>query len=218
MASLNTSHFITFESVFEDYMRQLCDENPDPSHDILHVQRVVQLAKKLAQLEKADLNVVVPAAYLHDCVYISKTDSRRKMASQISADKAVELLKEWGYPSQYFTAIHHAVLTHSFSANKKAETIEAQVVQDADRLDAIGAIGLFRCFAFSGLAKRPLYQTDDPFCEKREPQDQKQTLDHFYTKLLGLNSKLNTASALIEGEIRSQVLRRYIEDLKRELL
>src|ERR1017187_3954154 len=139
-----------FENLFESYMSNLCDENPDPSHDILHVKRVVAIAKKLSLEENANLEVVVPAAYLHDCVYISKTDQRRSQASRISADRAIELLKDWKYSEELFPAIHHAISAHSFSANIPPETIEAQVVQDADRIDAMGAIGIFRCFAFSG--------------------------------------------------------------------
>lgn len=207
-----------FEQLFEQHMRQVCDENPDPSHDILHVKRVVQLAKKLAVAEKALLQVVIPAAYLHDCVYISKTDERRSKASSISADLAMTLLQKWNYPQQFHSAIHHAIAAHSFSAKIPAQTIEAKVVQDADRLDAMGAVGIFRCFAFSGLAKRPLYVSEDPFCQVRKPDDQTNTLDHFYTKLLHLHSKLNTDSARREGEKRLAVMEKYITDLKTELL
>lgn len=206
-----------FETLFENYMQKVCERNPDPSHDILHVKRVVGLAKKLAVLEKADLNVVIPAAYLHDCVYISKMDSRRSKASQISADKASELLGEWNYPEEYISAIHHAISAHSFSANIPTKTIEAKVVQDADRLDAMGAVGIFRCFAFSGLALRPLYFAEDPFCEKRKPNDETNTLDHFFTKLLHLQEKLNTASAKVEGEKRLSTMNNYLADLKIEL-
>lgn len=206
-----------FELLFEQHMIGVCAEHPDPSHDILHVQRVVGLAKKLAAKEGADLSVVIPASYLHDCVYISKTDERRSMASRISADKAMELLSEWNYPEKFHAAIHHAIAAHSFSAKIQTESIEAQVVQDADRLDAMGAVGIFRCFAFSGLAKRPLYFPEDPFCDARKPDDQTNTLDHFFTKLLHLHSKLNTASAKIEGEKRLEVMRRFLKDLRTEL-
>lgn len=207
-----------FETLFEKYMSGVCDAFPDPSHDILHVRRVVGLAKKLAAVEGADLAVVVPAAYLHDCVYISKTDERRSQASRISADHAVELLRGWNYPETYWSAIHHAVAAHSFSANIPAETLEAKVVQDADRLDAIGAVGIFRCFAFSGLARRPLYVADDPFSASRPLNDQTNTLDHFYVKLLRLQERLNTASAKSEGEKRLATMKSYLEDLRAELV
>lgn len=205
------------EILFEQHMSQICDKNPDPSHDILHVKRVVKLAKKLAANESADTNIVIPAAYLHDCVYISKTDLRRQKASLLSADKAICLLKEWGYPEQFLSPIHHAISAHSFSAKIPAQTIEAKIVQDADRLDAMGAVGIFRCFAFSGLSKRPLYFSEDPFCKERPPNDQTNTLDHFYTKLLHLHSALNTDSAKIEGIKRLNVMNNFLKDLQSEL-
>ena len=198
-------------------MVEVCAEHPDPSHDILHVQRVVKIAKRLAVQEKADLNVVIPAAYLHDCVYISKADSRRTQASRISADKALDLLKSWDYSSDYFPAIHHAISAHSFSSGIRAETLEAQVVQDADRLDAMGAVGIFRCFALSGLARRPFYELEDPFCKTREPNDQSNTLDHFFTKLLHLQKRLNTVSAQTEGESRVRTMMAYLKSLEQEI-
>lgn len=206
-----------FEALFINYMDQLCQENPDPSHDLSHVLRVVRLAKKIAKDEGANLWVVVPAAYLHDCVYISKSDSRRKEASRISADKAVNLLSDWKYPEQYYSDIHHAILTHSFSANLQASTLEAKVVQDADRLDAIGAVGIMRCFGFSGLAKRPFYDYQDPFSYSRELDDKSYTLDHFYTKLLKLTDMLHTDSAKKEAVIRLQTMNNFLADFKKEI-
>ncbi len=208
----------SFEVYFDKYMSTLCEKNPDPSHDISHVRRVVAIAKKLATSENADVKIVVPAAYLHDCVYISKDDKRRKQASQISADKALELLTEWEYPTEYIPAIQHCISAHSFSANIQTESIEARVVQDADRLDAMGAIGIYRCLAFSGVVKRPLYAPDDPYCEDRDPDDSKYTLDHFFTKLLHLQERLNTESAKQEGTIRLQTMRMYLGALKKELV
>lgn len=206
-----------FETLFTKYMQKVCDDNPDPSHDIFHVQRVVALAKKLAQEENANLEIVVPAAYLHDCVYISKTDSRRTQASSLSADRALELLKSWNYPEEHLAQIHHAISAHSFSAQIPAETLEAQIVQDADRLDAMGATGIFRCFAFSGLAQRPLYSERDPFCKTRTPNDQSNTLDHFFTKLLRLPEKLNTQAAKKEGRRRLETMQSFLKALETEI-
>lgn len=207
----------TFESLFENYMSKICNENPDPSHDILHVKRVVAIAKKLSLAEKADLEIVLPAAYLHDCIYISKTDQRRSQASRISADRAIELLRGWKYSEKLLPRIHHAISAHSFSARIFPETIEAKIVQDADRLDAMGAIGIFRCFAFSGLAQRPLYLAEDPFCKKRKPDDSSNTLDHFFTKLLHLQDRLNTDAAKQEGLKRLETMEFFLKSLENEL-
>lgn len=206
------------EKLFDDYMVQVCNENPDPSHDILHVRRVVKLAKELAKKENANLEVVTPAAYLHDCVYICKSDARRSQASTLSAEKAIELLKGWNCDSQYFDQIFHAIRGHSFSADIKVESLEAKIVQDADRLDALGAIGIARCFIFGGIAKRSIYHDEDPFCEKRMPDDSTNNLDHFFTKLLKLHDKLNTESAKEEGRRRLATMESYLASLKGEIL
>lgn len=205
-----------FEPQFDEFMAALCLEHPDPSHDISHVHRVVRLAKALAREEGADPRVVVPAAYLHDCVVILKTDPRRNQASQISAERAVQLLAEWQYPAEHFEAIAHAIKVHSFSAGFRAETLEAKVVQDADRLDGMGAIGVFRASAFSGMVRRSLYNEEDPFCRDRTPDDRTYALDHFYAKLLKLQSMLTTKSGQQEGLRRQQYMRLFIEELERE--
>lgn len=207
----------SIETLCENYMAELCKAHPDPSHDLLHVKRVVELAKKLAQEEGANLEIVIPAAYLHDCIYISKTDPRRKEASKLSADKALTLLMEWSYPETYFKEIHHAVMAHSFSSGVEAKTLEAQIVQDADRLDAVGAIGIARCFAFSGLAKRAIYHPHDSFCNVRKPDDQENTLDHFFIKLLKLNQRLHTSAARKEGQKRQDTMKLFLASLKDEI-
>lgn len=208
----------TLEQKCYKHMESLCIENPDPSHDILHVDRVVAMAKKLAEKEGADLEVVTISAYLHDCVYISKADIRRKQASKLSAEKAIELLSDWGVTDKVkLDKIYHAVLTHSFSANIEAKSLEAQIVQDADRLDALGAIGIARTLAFSGVAKRALYNAEDAFCNTREPNDATNALDHFFIKLLKLQEKLNTQSARDEGLKRLEVMNLYLDAFKKEL-
>jgi uncharacterized protein len=200
------------------YMAAVCEKNPDPTHDLLHVKRVVKVAKKLAQAENANLSVVVPAAYLHDCVYIAKTDARRNQASRLSADKSIEVLRDWNYPEKYFFQIHHAILAHSFSAGVVPETLEAKIVQDADRLDAIGAVGIMRCFGLSGLSLRPFYNDNDPFCTHRQANDQLNSLDHFFVKLLKLSEQLNTQAAKQEAVARVSTMQGFLRDLEAEIM
>ena len=203
----------------DSFMLKLCQEHPDPSHDILHVRRVVKTAQKICIEEKADVEVVTLAAYLHDCEYVSKTSPLRSKASGLSADKAVVLLKEWGLNDKTFLdKVHQAVKAHSYSANIEARSLEAMVVLDADRLDAIGAIGTCRALLFGGLSKRALYHEGDPFCELREPNDSENLLDHFFVKLLKIYDKLNTASAKEEGLKRLNLMKTFLDELKRELL
>lgn len=189
----------------------------DPAHDLDHFSRVVRQAKSLAEEESASLEIVIPAAWLHDLVNVPKNDSRRNLASTLSADAAIEYLKELKYPTQYFDGIYHAIQAHSFSAGFVTKTLEAQVVQDADRLDALGAIGVARCFSIAGQLGRPYYNLLDPFCQERLPDDSKYTLDHFFIKLLKLADTFQTLSGKQEAEKRTQFMLRFLEQFQTEI-
>lgn len=189
----------------------------DAAHDPQHVRRVVLSAKRLAALEGARMDVVVPAAWLHDCVHVPKSSPDRSRASRLAAAQASEWLAGWGVANDVVQAIAHAIEAHSFSAGIPPRTLEAQVVQDADRLDALGAIGLARCLMLGGAMGRPLYDADDPFCEKRPADDAVSAIDHFHTKLLTLADTMQTASARREAAERTAFLRSFLDQLRREL-
>jgi uncharacterized protein len=189
----------------------------DPAHDFLHFKRVVRTATQLCAEEKAKVEVVLPAAWLHDFVIIPKNDPRRKQASQLSASAAIQFLAEIGYPDKYFSDIRHAIEAHSFSANIETKTLEAQIVQDSDRLDGLGAIGIARCFATAGLLKRPFYSEIDPFCLDRLVDDSQFTIDHFYAKLFKTAETLKTKSGRTEGISRVEKMKRYLTDLSSEI-
>ncbi|EMD78195.1 metal-dependent phosphohydrolase [Vibrio diabolicus E0666] len=189
----------------------------DAAHDISHVQRVVNTAKKLAVEEGADLSIVLPAAYLHDCFTYPKDHPNRKQSSIIAAKKAVAFLESIDYPQQYHDAIAHAIEAHSFSANIRPNTLEAKVVQDADRLDALGAIGVTRCIQVSTEFDAQLYDDKDIFAQQRELDDKQFTLDHFQTKLFKIAETMNTESARREAQKRKAFMQAYIEQLHDEV-
>ena len=136
----------------------MAEDPSDSAHDINHILRVVKVAKQIAKEEHAVLEVVVPAAWLHDCVSLAKNHPDRAKASTLAGDKAIIFLKSIGYPKSFFDAIHHAISAHSYSADIAPTTLEAKIVQDADRLDALGAIGVARCMQVSGALNRsPLF-------------------------------------------------------------
>ncbi len=204
-----------WDAVFREKARALYPAT-DPSHDFLHIRRVLAAAVKLAGEERAELNVVVPAAYFHDFVNVPKNDPRRKEASQLSADAAVEYLSSIKYPAQYASAIKHAIAAHSFSAAIPCETIEARVVQDADRLDGLGAIGVARCFSTSTIMGRPYYDENDVLAENRAPDDRAFAIDHFFVKLFKTAETLQTKSARAEGARRVAFMKEYLRQLKSE--
>ncbi|RQW80581.1 MAG: phosphohydrolase, partial [Methanothrix sp.] len=104
-----------------------------------------------------------------------------------------------------------------FSKGIVPKTLEAKILQDADRLDAMGAIGIARVFMTGGTLGRALYNPDDPFCRAREPEDGLWNLDHFYRKLLKLEAGMHTKTARQMAEKRADVLRRYLLDLEEEI-
>ena len=189
----------------------------DPAHDFDHVMRVYTNAKKIVKEEKADEKLVLSAALLHDIVSYPKSSKRSKFSSIDSAKKSKIILKKYGFSEKEITIVSDAIKDHSFSQNKVPETLEGKILQDADRLDALGAIGIARVFATSGSLNRSFYNIDDPFCTKRNPDDDLWAIDHFFNKLLKLESLMNTRSGKIEAKKRTNVLQEFLKQLKDEI-
>jgi len=189
----------------------------DPAHDFEHIMRVYKNAEKIGKKEKANMKLVRPSVLLHDIVSYPKSDKRSKRASTESALQAEKILKRYGYDSHEIGVITEAIYEHSFSKGIAPHTLEGKVLQDADRLDALGAIGIARTFAVGGSEKRPFYNKNDPFCYKRSPNDQEWTLDHFYKKLLLLEKKMNTKTAKGEARRRTIMMKKFLNDLKKEI-
>jgi uncharacterized protein len=190
----------------------------DAAHDLSHIKRVVKSGMEMGKMENANLDVIFPACWLHDCVNVPKTSKNRSLGSKFSAERAIEFLKEIGYSPMLLDEIHHAILAHSFSANIETKTLEAKIVQDADRLDALGALGISRCLMYSAGANRPLYNVDDPFADNRELDDADNAIDHFYTKLGTLPSTMKTKSGRDIADQRWEYMKGFISQLKSEIL
>ncbi len=189
----------------------------DPAHDFEHVLRVYETAKMICTKEKANKKLVLYSVLLHDITSFPKNDKRSKISSTKSSKEAKKILKKFSFPDEEIKIISNAIKDHSFSKNKKPTSLEGKILQDADRIDAIGAIGIARTFAVGGSENRPFYNKSDPFCSIRNPNDQNWTLDHFYKKLLVIESKMNTKSGKKEAKRRTKILRRFLTDLKREI-
>ena len=189
----------------------------DPAHDFDHVMRVYTNAKKIVKEEKADEKLVLSAALLHDIVSYPKSSKHSKFSSIDSAKKSKIILKKYGFSEKEIIIVSDAIKDHSFSQNKVPETLEGKILQDADRLDALGAIGIARVFATSGSLNRSFYNIDDPFCTKRNPDDDLWAVDHFFNKLLKLESLMNTRSGKIEAKKRTNVLQEFLKQLKDEI-
>ncbi len=195
----------------------LQNSEQDAAHDLAHIQRVVLTALKLGEEESADLEIIEAAAWLHDCVTLPKNHPRRSEASKLAAKKAGEFLSKVPFPKEKIPDVVNAIEAHSFSGGIQPKTLEAKIVQDADRLDALGAIGIARCFVVGGKLDRAIYNPEDPFCESGVPDDSQWTVDHFKSKLFNLPGEMNTKSAKNEANKRVDFMKLFLQQLSTEI-
>lgn len=189
----------------------------DAAHDLAHIRRVAALAARIAEAEGADAEVAVAGALLHDLVYRPKNHPESPRTAELSAD----LARAWceGIPAlaAKADAIVHTIAAHSWSGAQDAKTLEARVVQDADRLEAIGAIGIARVFATGASFHSRLWHPADPWAEGRYLDDKAYTLDHFFKKLLRLADRMTTQEGKRLAEARQRTLLAYLDALRAEL-
>lgn len=205
---------------FEDLAEALLGEGAagdDGSHDAAHLLRVWRNVLRLQAEEGGELRLLCAAVLLHDGVAVEKNAPHRASASRLSADKARDLLTRLGWALPDIDAVAHAILTHSFSAGLRPETIEARILQDADRLDAIGMIGAARCFYIAGRLGSCLYDPLDPLAEHRPLDDKAFALDHFEAKLFRLAANFQTASGRRMAGEREQRLRSVVDMLMQDI-
>ncbi|GAB3119107.1 HD domain-containing protein [Bordetella tumbae] len=186
------------------------NDEGDRAHDLNHLERVWGNALQiLSSAPGANHLVVMAACYLHDIVNLPKSHPNRKNASCLSAARAKVELAMAGFPAEHLDAVAHAIEAHSFSAGISPETYEAEIVQDADRLDALGAVGLARMFHVGGQLGRCLAHGADPLGKDRSLDDMRYTLDHIENKLLRLPGTMKTPQARRLAQGRAEVLIRF---------
>jgi uncharacterized protein len=188
----------------------------DPAHDLAHLDRVWVNAQAISD-DRTDLTVLLAASYLHDLVNLPKDDPDRHLASRKSALESEPILGGLGYSRAQIDATKHAIEAHSFSANIPPETPEARILRDADRLDALGAIGIARNFSVSGALGRTLYDAADPFAADRMLDDLHFSLDHWKVKLLNLSDDMLTESGRQIAKRRTARMIRFLEDFAEEI-
>ncbi len=193
-----------------------CD-GVEPAHDFLHVRRVAANAARIARAEGARVEIAIAAATLHELFTYPKGHPDSPRSGDVCAEHAKVVLKDEACPDELVEPICYAIRVHPFSRGIVPETLEAKVLQDADRLDAIGAIGIARCFASCADMKRPFYSAVDPFCEAREPDDKQWGIDHFYKKLLRIPDGMHTKTARDAATLRVGVMREYLKALAIEV-
>ena len=207
---------ILFEKLLE--IAKLKLPNDDPSHDINHALRVLSTARKICRSEKGDIDIIIPAALFHDLVNHPKNSPKAAFSADESADKTNIILQSLPeYPQSKIPKVISAIRSCSFSKGVVPNFLEAKILQDADGLEATGAISIMRTFASSGSMKRPFYNTEDPFCLKRSPDDLSYALDLFYTRLLKVEQRMHTMCAKRIASRRTLFLKHFLSEFEKEL-
>lgn len=186
-------------------------ERDHSGHDAWHTLRVRSLAVRLAREEGADEQIAALAALLHDV-----DDRKLSPETHDTLGNAVGFLRENGAPEATVEAVCGIIRALSFSSGLVPDSLEGKIVQDADRLDAIGAIGIARAFAYGGAHGRSIHEPEEaarPDMSREEYAARASTsVNHFYEKLLLLKDLMNTASARRIAEARHEFMRLYLAE------
>lgn len=186
-------------------------------HDFSHVERVTRVAGELAARESCDRKVVLAAALLHELVNHPKNHERSSMSGHDCGEAAGILMDSLGIDAAVASRVTACIVSHGWSAGKAPPSAEAAVLQDADRLDALGAIGLARCVATGVEMGAALFHPKDPFARERELDDKAFSLDHLARKLFKLPDTFRTAAARKMALSRVAFLRSFVAQVAEEL-
>ncbi len=199
--------FHPFDQLAAKLLDNLMDDE-DGAHDLSHIVRVWRNAKGIHREEGGDLEVLAAAVLLHDCVQVAKDSPLRSKASLLAANEARVRLAALGWEPLRIDTVASAIESHSFTAGVPPTSIEGCILQDADRLDAIGFGGIARCFYTAGRLGSRLYDLADPEGNTRALDDGRNALDHFPKKLLTLEGSFKTRTG---QELAKERHRRVLE-------
>lgn len=201
-------------TALRDRVAALLDD--DPGHDLEHCLRVAGWTIRCAE-GRADPRECVAAALLHDVVNVPKDHPDRARASERSAERARALLPEHGFDAVAIGRIAQAIEDHSFSRGATPRDALGDALQDADRLEALGALGLMRVISTGTRMGARYFDAADPFAQARPLDDVRHSVDHFYTKLLALPATLRTEVGRAEARRRAAFLEAFLDQLAAEL-
>lgn len=191
----------------------------DPGHDVEHSFRVALWTIRIGRSggDSFRVEAAIAAALLHDLVNPPKNSVDRARASELSASKARTILPEFGFHASEISDICDAIRTHSFSRGEEPKSPLGRALQDADRLEALGAIGLFRTLATGVIMGAELVCEEDPWARNRPLDDKKYSIDHFFAKLLKLPTTMKTKEGKAEALRRAKYLEEFLAQLGTEL-
>jgi uncharacterized protein len=186
----------------------------DPAHDVDHLLRVALATLTLDP--SLDRTEAICAALLHDVVNLPKDHPERALASQRSAEEARRLLAG-ALSAEAIERVALAIEDHSFSAGRVPRSPLGEALQDADRLEALGALGIARTFSTGVRMGARYFDPDDPWAERRALDDKAFSVDHFFTKLLRLPETFRTKMGRAEAEKRVAIMRAFLDAMGEEI-
>ncbi|MAQ17154.1 MAG: phosphohydrolase [Sandaracinus sp.] len=202
-------------AALRDDVRERMSVDPDPGHDLDHALRVALWTVRLAP--EVDRREAVAAALLHDVVNLPKNHPERASAGERSAALARELLPPLGFGAQATERVAAAIRDHGYSRGVVPESPLGRALQDADRLEALGALGLCRTLSTGARMGARYFHPQDPWAQDRELDDRAFTVDHFFTKLLRLAPTLQTEAGRAEAHRRAAFMERFLDQLREEI-
>jgi len=184
-------------------------------HDRFHTERVYNVAVRIAEEEHADVDVVKAAALLHDVARALEDEGKIDDHALEGAKKAREVLETVDFPKEKIPAALHCIEVHRFRKGMEARSLEAKIVQDADRLDIIGAIGIARVFTRGGWGNKPIH---DPAIPPKAKYDGRSltSVNHIYEKILNVKDTLNTKTAKKIAKERHRFVEHFLERFMNE--
>ncbi|MFN2234322.1 MAG: HD domain-containing protein, partial [Anaerolineales bacterium] len=195
----------------------------DPVHDFAHVLRVYHLATRLAKAEGADIEIVQAAALLHDsCGSAPGGDENERAGHHItSAEFAGKILNDKGWAQEKIQAVQHCIRTHRYRGGEdRPQTLEAQVLFDADKLDVLGAIGAARTIAYAALDGQPLYaKPSEQFLQTGRllPDEPHSSYHEYLFKLRHVKERMFTKSGQKMATRRHRYLVEFYDELQAEV-
>jgi uncharacterized protein len=214
---MTAAAFAPLQTLADTLLPHALEPAEDGAHDLSHLQRVWHNVRTLHAQEGGDLEVLLASVLLHDCVAVEKNSPLRSQASRLAAEKASTVLASLDWPTAKIAAVIHAIEAHSFSANITPTTLDAKIMQDADRLDSLGMLGVARTFYIAGRMGSALYDPQDPQAKARDYDDKRFCLDHFQTKLLHLADGFQTTTGQHLAQIRHQRLKGFMALFEEEI-
>ncbi len=199
--------------LFEEVERRM---HGDPGHDVGHLLRVAEWTIRLGE-GKVEPRRAVAAALLHDIVNLPKNSPDRARASELSAEEARKVLSRLSFAEEEIADVALAVRQHSFSRGERPDALLAKCLQDSDRLEALGAIGLARVFSTGTMMGAAHFHSSDPWAEHRELDDQAFSVDHFFRKIFKIPGLMNTEGGKREARHRLAIIHDFLTQLGHEL-